>query len=189
MTCMRLVACALCLTFAFPGLARPGDGTKVVSCGMKLPEFTMDVFDPAQARQYLRIEDPRSCSISQIPSKLVLIELFSLYCTLCQRQAPLTNKLYSCIQRNSVLCEDVKIIGIGTGNNQKEISFYKTRFRVPFPLFPDPRYEIHKKFGEPRTPFIVLATTRGKVLMTHSGVVRDVDEFLRQIRKFHNELQ
>jgi peroxiredoxin len=156
---------------------------------MNLPEFTMDPLDPTQARQYLRLDHTKPCSISQIPAKLVLIELFSIYCTVCQRHAPTANKLYSSIQRDSALCEDIKMIGIGTGNNQREVGFYKKTFRVRFPLFTDPNFDIHKKFGKPRTPFTVLATNSGKVLMTHFGTVQDLDAFLGQIRKFHKQSQ
>lgn len=179
----------LCLVFCIlSGLScYKAYGAEPISCGLNLPEFTMDALDPTQARQYLRLENPKRFSISQIPAKLVLIELFSLYCTVCQRHAPTANKLYRCIQRDSVLCEDIKMIGIGTGNNQREVSFYKTKFRVRFPLFTDPNFDIHKKFGEPRTPFTILATNSGKVLMTHFGIVQDLDAFLRQIRKFHKQ--
>jgi hypothetical protein len=122
-----------------------------------------------------------------MPAKLVLIELFSLYCTVCQKQAPKANKIYKLIEGDEGLREDIKMIGIGVGNNQKEIGFFKTHYRVPFPLCPDPYFEIHKKLEEPRTPFILLVDPDGKVLMTHSGVVKDLDGFLSEIREFHKK--
>jgi len=162
-------------------------GGEVISCGMNLPEFTLDVSDSAKIRQYLCLKDSKSCSISQIPAKFVLIELYSLYCTACQRQAPIANKIYKCIKRDPDLSRDIKMIGIGMGNNQKEIVAYRMRFRVPFPLFADPRFDIHKKFGEPRTPYTILVSNSGKILLAHYGEVKDIDDFLSRIRKIHKQ--
>ena len=162
-------------------------GAEAISCGMNIPEFTLNAPDSEKARQYLGLKNVKSFCISEVPAKLVLLELYSLYCTACQRQAPIANKLYKFIQQDPDLSQDIRMIGIGAGNNQREVVAYKTRFRVPFPLFPDSHFQIHKKFGEPRTPFTVLVTNSGKVLMTHSGIVKDLDKFLSEIRKVHKQ--
>ncbi len=141
--------------------------------------------DDAEARQYLELKNLSSFDISQIPAKLILIEVFSFYCPICHKQAPIANKLYKYIQQDPKLRKDIKMIAIGAGNTPKEIEVYKANFRVPFPLFSDADFQIHKKIGEPRTPFTILVTNKGKVLLTHQGVIEDLDEFIQKITKFH----
>jgi thiol-disulfide isomerase/thioredoxin len=135
----------------------------------------------------LGLKGLKSFTISQIPAKLILIEIFSFYCPICHKQAPIANRVYKFIQQNPELGKDVKMIGIGAGNNQKEIAAYKATFHVQFPLFPDPDFYIHKKLWEQRTPCTILLTKNGKVLLAHYGVMEDVDEFLQLIEKFHKQ--
>lgn len=161
----------------------PVYGAELISAGMKLPEFTLAVSESQEARQYLGLKNLNAFSVKQISAKLVLLEIFSVYCPHCQKQAPKANKLYKIIRDNQDLDKDIKVIGIGVGNNLREINAYRTEFRVGFPLAPDVNFQIHKLLGEPRTPFTILASRSGEVLLTHQGVVQNLDEFLRQIRK------
>ena len=165
-------------------LAYAGKG---ISAGMSLPQFDLNAPDSEEAAEYLELKNPESFRISQIPAKLVFIEIFSLYCPHCQRKAPTNNKIFRIIQADEDLKQNVRMIGIGAGNNPKETGAFKTKFRVIFPLFPDPNFEIHKKLGEPRTPFTILVTNRGKVLLTHHGDIKDIDEFVRKIKQFRED--
>lgn len=181
---LLVVVCILIVLSSYPYNTY---GVTNITSQMSLPQFKLDVSEPAEVKQYLGLKNLKSFAISQIPAKLILIEIFSLYCPICHKQAPIANKLYKFIQQDPRLSKDIKMIGIGAGNNQKEVEVFKTKFRIPFPLFCDPNFDIHKKIGEPRTPFTILVTNKGKVLLTHSGVVEDVDQFLSLIRKFHEQ--
>ena len=162
-------------------------GAEKVSPGTTLPAFTLSAPDDPETKQYLGLKNLKSFTLSQIPAKFLLIEFFSLYCPICHKQAPAANKIYKVIRQDPALNKDIKMIGIGTGNNQREIEAFKTNLRVPFPLFTDLDFKIHKKIGEPRTPFTILTTNKGKVLLIHSGVVEDTDEFIGKIKKIHEQ--
>ena len=177
----------VCILIVFSSYPYNAYGVTNITSQMSLPQFKLDVSESAEVKQYLGLKNLKSFTISQIPAKLILIEIFSLYCPICHKQAPIANKLYKFIQQDPKLSKDIKMIGIGAGNNQKEVEVFKTKFRIPFPLFCDPNFNIHKKIGEPRTPFTILVTNKGKVFLTHSGVVEDVDQFLSLIRKFHEQ--
>ena len=158
-----------------------------ISIGSSLSQFNLNVPDDLKVKQYLGLKNLKSFSISQISAKLILIEIYSFYCPICHKQAPIANKLFNFIQQDPELSKDIKMIGIGAGNNQREIEAYKSNFRVPFPLFSDVDFKIHKKIGEPRTPTTILVTNKGKVLLIHQGVMEDMDEFVRKIKKFHDQ--
>ena len=162
-------------------------GAEQVSPGATLPQFTLSAPDDPEIQQYLGLKNLKSFTFSQIPAKFLLIEFFSLYCPICHKQAPAANKMYKVVRQDPELNKDIKMIGIGTGNTQREIEAFKTNLRVPFPLFTDLDFKIHKKIGEPRTPFTILTTNKGKVLLIHSGVVEDTDEFIGKIKKIHEQ--
>jgi hypothetical protein len=161
--------------------------TQAISLNKPLPQITLNLSDDSSAKQYLGIKNAETVLISRIPAKLILIEVFSLYCPICHKQAPVANKIYKYIHQNPELDKDVRIIGIGAGNNQKEVGVFRDTFRVQFPLFADQDFIIHKKLGEPRTPVTILATKNGKVLAIHQGVIEDVDGFLQSIKKIHGQ--
>jgi peroxiredoxin len=168
-------------------LTDSSSGAEKVSPGSTLPHFALSAPDDPDVKQYLGLKNPGSFTLSQIPAKFLLIEFFSLYCPICHKQAPAANKIYKVIREDPALNKDIKILGIGTGNTQREVEAFKTNLRVPFPLFTDLDFKIHKKIGEPRTPFTILTTNRGKVLLIHSGVVEDIDEFIGRIKTIHKE--
>ena len=123
--------------------------------GDVLPNMKITVPQNAIDRSYLGLERSGTFTIPQIKATIVIVEIFSMYCPYCQKEAPEINRLYSIIQGNPNLKDKVKLIGIGAGNSSFEVGVYKKKFNVPFPLFPDEDFSIHKCIGEVRTPYFL----------------------------------
>lgn len=158
-----------------------------LSPGMMLSEVALNGPVSAEAKKYLGLGDADSFFITQIPARLILLEVFSVYCPHCQSKAPTDNEIYKIIAGNEDLNRKVKMIGVGAGNTLKEVDLYRSKFRVKFPLFPDPSFEIYEKLGKPRTPSTILVTNAGKVLLAHQGRIADAEAFVQNLKSLHED--
>jgi thiol-disulfide isomerase/thioredoxin len=123
--------------------------------------------------------------IPEIKAKVVIIEIFSMYCPYCQREAPEVNKLYRAVEGDPNLRGKIKLIGIGAGNSQFEVGVFRKTYKVPFPLFPDEDFSLHKCFGETRTPYFIAIQIyengTHKVIYSKLGGIEGAEKFLKQI--------
>ena len=151
-----------------------------------LPDFQLTVPENPVYKQYLGVEGTGQFRIPDIKAQAVIIEIFSMYCPFCQREAPRLNKLYEKIEKEARLKGRIKMIGIGAGNSPFEVNIFRKKYSIPFPLFPDKEFVVYKCLGETRTPyFIVVAVGPGnsqKVIYSKLGAIFDFDDFLEIIR-------
>ena len=67
------------------------------------------------------------------------------------------------------------------------MNFFKKKYEVPFPLFPDEDLSIHKMIGEVRTPYFIGVKINDdgshEVFYSKLGGFKDPDKFLRQMIK------
>jgi len=138
-------------------------------------------------KSYLGISGNGYFKIPQIKASTVIVEIFSLYCPVCQATAPEVNALYQMIEQVPDLKERIKMIGIGAGNTVLEVNTFKEKYKIPFPLFPDEEFKIHKELGEVRTPyFFIVKITRDRtleVVYSKEGAFGEAETFLQQVLK------
>jgi len=82
--------------------------------------------DPSE-RSYLGLSDDRHFRIQDVKAAVVIIEIFSMYCPFCQREAPVVNRLYNKIEGNTSIKGKIKLIGIGAGNSSFEVGIFKKK--------------------------------------------------------------
>ncbi len=175
---------AIMLTFVL--WAAPTHATSVPPAqGAKLPKADLPVPNDPAERLYLGLAETGSFQIPEIKAKVVIIEIFSMYCPYCQREAPEVNKLYQAIEGDHDLKGKIKLIGIGAGNSQFEVGVFREKYKVPFPLFPDEDFTIHKCFGETRTPYFIAIQINEdgshKVIYSKLGGTQGAEQFLKLI--------
>ncbi len=151
--------------------------------GGSLPEIVLPVPQNSDQKKYLGLSGETTFTIPQIKASVVIVEIFSMYCPYCQAEAPSLNKLYYKIQNDRRLEGRFKLIGIGAGNTTFEVNHFRNTYKIPFPLFPDDDFSIHKKIGEVRTPYFLAVGihTDGthRILYSHPGRLRNHDRFIK----------
>jgi peroxiredoxin len=181
-----LIVCIVGIWMAFSMLpdALAGDGPRP---GDPFPSITLPTPESPTHKAYLGLSEGDSFRISQIKARVVIIEIFSMYCPHCQREAPMVNRLYEKIENTPSLKGKIKLIGIGVGNTPFEVDVFRKRYQIPFPLFSDADFILHKAFGEVRTPFFVGVRLNSdgadRVIYGRVGSLEGVDHFLDLILK------
>lgn len=151
--------------------------------GEMLPDLKLSLPQTTEQREYLHVDrDP--FLLSEVDCEILIIEVFSLYCPYCQKEAPNVKCLYDVISANPEIKRRVKVLGIGAGNSLFEVFAFGERYGIEFPLIPDTDYTVHKMLGEVRTPyFLVLWKKPAGWLVVYSrvGGIGDPRAFLEQI--------
>jgi len=151
--------------------------------GGTLPNVELPGPKDGADRRYLGLSG--AFKIPDIKARAVIVEIFSMYCPYCQKEAPVVNQLFARIEGNPALKGKIKMLGIGMGNSPFEVGVFKKKYGVAFPLFPDPDFVIHKRMGEVRTPYFIviriLPNGGHRVVYSKLGAFGDVDAFLAAI--------
>jgi thiol-disulfide isomerase/thioredoxin len=173
-----LVASAPAAVF---GQAPPVAGDRLEGLRLVAPE------DPDH-RAHLGLGKAGEFDVLDISGRLLIVEIFSMYCPHCQREAPSVNRLYEAIEASTTLRGQVKLIGIGVGNSAYEVDHFRNHYQIPFALFPDQDFVIHQSLGEVRTPYFLIvdlgAADKGRILWTEAGKMDSLESYLERLETF-----
>jgi thiol-disulfide isomerase/thioredoxin len=157
------------------------------TCPLKgdlFPDITLKVPKTEGDKLYLGLEEKQAFKISDIKSEIIIIEIFSMYCPYCQKEAPIVNELFDKINKNLELKDKIKLLGIGAGNTQFEVDIFRENFKIEFPLIPDEEFLIHKAIGEVRTPYFFVIkkiNNKNNIIYSNVGTIGNPENFLNMI--------
>lgn len=168
------------------GLAAPlAAKDPIPAAGENLPELVFAAPEDPGQRQYLGLGYETTFTVKDVDARILIIEIFSMYCPYCQREAGNVNALYGKIAKNPKLKSAVKIMGIGAGNSDFEVDLFRKTYKIAFPLFSDGNFAMHAKLGEVRTPyfFAVLPKSGGgnRIIYSKLGTFGDPEAFLKTL--------
>jgi peroxiredoxin len=153
--------------------------------GESFPDISLQVPEKTSEKEYLGLTGKGSFQISRIKTDIVILEIFSMYCPYCQKEAPLVNELYQAIMKREDLKNRIKIMGVGAGNTPFEVDVFKNQYNIQFPLLSDEAFTVHKKVGEVRTPYFFVfkqnADGSNKIIYSRVGSIQDPHQFLEEI--------
>ncbi|MBN2396775.1 MAG: TlpA family protein disulfide reductase [Deltaproteobacteria bacterium] len=158
--------------------------TQPPAAGDSLPALKFSVPAEREDREYLGLPGGDFFEVSQVKAEVVILEVMSMYCPFCQKEAPAVNELYRLIEENPKLKNRIKLIGIGAGNSPYELKVFREKYQVPFPLVPDRDFAIHVALGEVRTPFFIGVRMKNgvpTVFYSKLGGFEDAGAFLGEI--------
>jgi len=155
--------------------------------GEAFPEISLTIPQDPSQRDYLGLSGEGQFKVSDIKAEAVIIEIYSMYCPHCQREAPRVNEFYQAMEQSPKYKGKLKIVGVGTGNSSFEVEVFREKYKVPFPLFPDVDFSIHQRLGEVRTPYFIGVKIKGdgtsEVFYSKLGGFENANEFLQLMVK------
>jgi hypothetical protein len=182
---LAFLFCSLILVVSASGKNSP-KGTKF---GDLFPPYTFPPLTSAEDLAYLGLSEGKDFTLGDIQADLIVLELLNIYCTSCQKQAPIYNDIFDLVKSDPAMKGKVKWMGVGVGNNQREVESFRSRKRIPFPIVTDIQFKLYEAVGGPggiRTPFTILVRKdekgRGIVVDSHMGFRREKDEIIEGIK-------
>jgi peroxiredoxin len=128
--------------------------------GERFPNIALTEHFCSEDKKYLGLSGKKSYLLSNLQADFIVVEFFSIYCSVCQTHANTFNRLYRLIEEDLLVREKTKMIGIALGNNTTEVEYFKKYFDITYPCIGDPDFTIYKSMREPRTPLLLLVDKR-----------------------------
>ena len=142
---MKMKKHCLCIALTallFLLVPAPASNARIIEPGDALPRLSFEQFLSAEDKNYLRLPDeggdagkPAAVAITDLDAELLVIEFLNRYCPSCQAQVPLMNAAYRAIEGLPDFKQQVRIIGIASGNSFEEVAAFKKKRKYPFPYF------------------------------------------------------
>lgn len=164
-------------------LLSPARGQATPALGDAFPDLELSGELSEADQHYLGVSRSRPpFLLSRLAGRAFLVEMFSMYCPYCQREAQPLAEMFKDLQA-SAHRDQFKMIGVGLNNSAFEVDLFKKKFPTPFPLFADPDGAIMNKLEITATPtfFVVKRSDAGEltVVLVHVGHIEDRAAFLK----------
>ena len=148
-----------------------------------LEVHTLELASPPSVGQrgYLGIAADRF-TLADVQADIIIIELFSLYCAMCAKEAPAVAELFRLAQKKSTPQRKIIVLGIGAGNSADEVARFQKQHAVPFPMVPDQKVIVGRSMKMAITPGFIAYKKQsdGSLVSLHTrmGILGPPQHFL-----------
>jgi hypothetical protein len=108
----------------------------------------------SEQRSYLGISSD-TFTLGDVQADIIIVELFSLYCALCAKEAPAIAELYALAKKPPAHTGRIVLLGIGAGNSADEVARFQKKYSVPFPMVPDKQMTVARSMKMAITPAFI----------------------------------
>ena len=103
----------LLLSFLFCSLvlivsASGKESTKGTQFGDLFPRHTFPPLTSTEDQIYLGLSEGKPFTLGEVRADLIVIELLNIYCTSCQKQAPIYNEVFDLVKKDPAMKGKVK---------------------------------------------------------------------------------
>ncbi|WP_027367208.1 peroxiredoxin family protein [Desulfocurvibacter africanus] len=165
-------------------MSQPDLSRAVPAVGQEFPDLRMSPPSTAEDAAYLGVKPSQPFTLSDVGSDFLLLEVMSALCPHCQADAPHMNEVFAAIQEQG-LGKQLKVLALGVNNTEFELTLYRNKYGVPFPLIMDEEMVAVTQAGVAGTPTYFLLDLRGRspqVLHVVEGRMDSPKKFLSNIR-------
>ncbi len=180
--------------FIFLSIGEAKEKTRIITPGDFFPEFSFPMTLSKQDEEYLGIPQKflgwgkkDTFSLKDIKGDVIVLEYLNKYCFSCQLQAPIMNQVFNKVTSDANLKDKVKFLGVGAGNNQREVESFRLEKKIAFPIVPDPKFLAYEAIGDPgATPFtlFIRKTEAGLIVaQVKVGLTKVPEKILKEIEQ------
>jgi len=150
-----LWACIWICLFLLPHPVLAGNQPPEV--GEVLPGIILKAPSAPEHLKYLGLKAAETFTIPQIKANVVIVEIFSMYCPHCQKEAPTVNTLFNKMANDATLKDKMKLMG-----------------KLWFPVLSDfwPHGQVADRYGVLRSDGV---SERALFIIDKQGVIRYTD--------------
>jgi peroxiredoxin len=181
----RFVFLLMILLLVLSAFSAPSAADRPPRPGELFPDLDLPMPKNAAEKTYLGLTGEGSFSLGQVKAQVVILEIFSMYCPYCQKEAPQVNELFRAIETNPDSKGKIKVLGIGAGNSPFEVGMFKKTYAIPFPLIADEDLIFHHALGGVRTPYFLAVVIEkdktARVIFSELGSMSGAKSFLKKI--------
>lgn len=160
---------------------------KVLAVGDLFPDCRVAVLNGEDDREYLGLPTgTRWLSLSDLKAKFVLIQLYNTLCSDCVAETKMLTRFFRKVQADEFMADNLKIIGLGVYDTNRDVVRFKKHYNVLYPLFSDSHGQIFECLGQAELPLAYLVRSQGDgtwiIELVKRGYFEPDDTFLETLR-------
>lgn len=159
-----------------------------LAVGDAFPDCRVAVLNGDADREYLGLPDnAKWLSLSALNARFVLIQLYNTMCNDCVAETKMLTRFFKVVEADPVLSGQLKIIGLGVYDSNRDVVKFKHHYDVLYPLFSDQHGQIFECLGQAELPLAYLVSAKGDgtwiIELVKRGYFEPDDHFLNTLKQ------